>query len=370
MKCPCAHDQPEPFHRESWQRKWNAAFDKLPKHLQDEILRDPKGQAAHNFNQLLMKRNPVKRRKKMGPPWRFVKGAKPGFRKLKNIRTGKTRLIRMGARKASRRHRGNPQRQERVVVLPHGNIYWRNIPRNARVEDFGSGWVYDNKTVFWHGNESTEAQQWLRQHSTPRKIVSFNKRNPVTVRRHRENPSSKTIAPEIQSGRRRQGAELRLGDVGRLLSEDFGEVMPIDVGKRVWLKDYGLVMENNQQRDARIRKNPVTVRRLASGKFRVRGPRGVHAKGTTKTRATRQARLIRAVEHGWKPTGRPALAVRNKLKAMRKPARVGHRLFAHRKGKHWTLRTAPRGGLVIAKHLTLEQLRSRARKLSYKIRSL
>jgi len=40
--------------------------------------------------------------------------------------------------------------------------------------------------------------------------------------------------------------------------------------------------------------------------YRVSTPGGVKAKSTTKTKAKRQANLLRAVEHGWKPTGKPA----------------------------------------------------------------
>lgn len=58
---------------------------------------------------------------------------------------------------------------------------------------------------------------------------------------------------EIKTGIRAQGSELSKADVGRSLSfgEGFGRVLPIDVGKRVWLKPHGFVMENNEQRDTR-----------------------------------------------------------------------------------------------------------------------
>jgi len=49
---------------------------------------------------------------------------------------------------------------------------------------------------------------------------------------------------------------------------------------------------------------PVTVSKKKSGKYSVRTPNGVHAKGTTKAKAEAQARLLRGVEHGWKPTGK------------------------------------------------------------------
>lgn len=38
----------------------------------------------------------------------------------------------------------------------------------------------------------------------------------------------------------------------------------------------------------------------------MRTPGGVKAKSTTPAKAKRQANLLRAVEHGWKPTGEPA----------------------------------------------------------------
>lgn len=46
------------------------------------------------------------------------------------------------------------------------------------------------------------------------------------------------------------------------------------------------------------------------GKFQVKTPSGVHAKGTTKAKAEAQARLLRGVEHGWKPTGRKSKITR------------------------------------------------------------
>ena len=49
---------------------------------------------------------------------------------------------------------------------------------------------------------------------------------------------------------------------------------------------------------------PVTIKKVNG--FRVSTPSGVKAKKTTKIKAKRQARLLRAVEHGWKPTGKKA----------------------------------------------------------------
>lgn len=56
---------------------------------------------------------------------------------------------------------------------------------------------------------------------------------------------------------------------------------------------------------------PVRQYQLPSGKVRVSTPGGVKAKAATPANATRQANLLRAVEHGWHPTGNPA---RDRLK--------------------------------------------------------
>lgn len=47
---------------------------------------------------------------------------------------------------------------------------------------------------------------------------------------------------------------------------------------------------------------PVRVRKTKKGRYRVSTPHGVKAKGTTKGKARRQARLLRAIDHGWKPS--------------------------------------------------------------------
>ena len=51
---------------------------------------------------------------------------------------------------------------------------------------------------------------------------------------------------------------------------------------------------------------PVKITKTKSGKYRVSTPSSVHAKGTTKAKAEAQARLLKGIEHGWKPTGKPA----------------------------------------------------------------
>jgi len=49
---------------------------------------------------------------------------------------------------------------------------------------------------------------------------------------------------------------------------------------------------------------PVTTKKVDG--YRVSTPGGVKAKSTTKIKAERQANLLRAIEHNWKPTGKPA----------------------------------------------------------------
>lgn len=49
---------------------------------------------------------------------------------------------------------------------------------------------------------------------------------------------------------------------------------------------------------------PVRLQRLRGGRYRVSTPSGVKARSTTKRNAVRQARLLRAREHGWTPTRR------------------------------------------------------------------
>ncbi len=39
--------------------------------------------------------------------------------------------------------------------------------------------------------------------------------------------------------------------------------------------------------------------------YKVTSPHGTKAKKTTKRKAEAQVRLLRGVEHGWKPTGKP-----------------------------------------------------------------
>jgi len=48
---------------------------------------------------------------------------------------------------------------------------------------------------------------------------------------------------------------------------------------------------------------PVKVTKVPGG-YRVSTPHGTKAKSTTKAKAESQKRLLNAVEHGWKPTGK------------------------------------------------------------------
>ena len=47
---------------------------------------------------------------------------------------------------------------------------------------------------------------------------------------------------------------------------------------------------------------PVKVKKVDG--YRVSTPKGVKAKKTTKKKAMAQKKLLNAVEHGWKPTGK------------------------------------------------------------------
>ncbi len=53
---------------------------------------------------------------------------------------------------------------------------------------------------------------------------------------------------------------------------------------------------------------PVKMRKISrgknKGKIRVSTPGGVKAKATTKAKAKRQKRLLLAIDHGFKPTGK------------------------------------------------------------------
>jgi hypothetical protein len=49
---------------------------------------------------------------------------------------------------------------------------------------------------------------------------------------------------------------------------------------------------------------PAKIIKLKNGKFKVVTPNGTHAKSTTKAKAKAQRRLLNAIDHGWKPTGK------------------------------------------------------------------
>jgi hypothetical protein len=49
---------------------------------------------------------------------------------------------------------------------------------------------------------------------------------------------------------------------------------------------------------------PAKIEKNKNGTYRVVTPNEVHAKGTSKAKAEAQARLLRGVDHGWKPTNK------------------------------------------------------------------
>jgi hypothetical protein len=52
---------------------------------------------------------------------------------------------------------------------------------------------------------------------------------------------------------------------------------------------------------------PVKVTAVGGGRFQVKTPNAVHAKGTTKAKAKAQAKLLNAIDHSdWRPTGKPS----------------------------------------------------------------
>lgn len=51
---------------------------------------------------------------------------------------------------------------------------------------------------------------------------------------------------------------------------------------------------------------PVRIRKVKGGKYRVTNAGKVTAKATSGANARRQGNLLRAVAHGWKPTGKRA----------------------------------------------------------------
>ncbi len=49
---------------------------------------------------------------------------------------------------------------------------------------------------------------------------------------------------------------------------------------------------------------PVKIKKVGKGKYSVSTPGGTKAKGTSLKNAKAQERILNAVEHGWKPTGK------------------------------------------------------------------
>lgn len=49
---------------------------------------------------------------------------------------------------------------------------------------------------------------------------------------------------------------------------------------------------------------PVDISKVKNSLYRVSTPKGVKAKGTSLKKAKALKRLLNAVEHGWRPTGK------------------------------------------------------------------
>ena len=54
---------------------------------------------------------------------------------------------------------------------------------------------------------------------------------------------------------------------------------------------------------SRVITMPAKITKLPSGKYQVKTPNSIRAKGTTRDKAEKQQRLLNAIEHGWKPSG-------------------------------------------------------------------
>lgn len=60
-----------------------------------------------------------------------------------------------------------------------------------------------------------------------------------------------SIAQRIRNGELPNGYEISLEDIGRTIDFNMGAALPIDLYKKVYIKPWGMVMENNDQRNAR-----------------------------------------------------------------------------------------------------------------------
>jgi len=76
------------------------------------------------------------------------------------------------------RHRSHSLRRRYGRAMPHvvagplpdGNVEWKRIPASARVVEMTNGWAVQfadgsRATAFWGGQDSREAQRWLRTRS-------------------------------------------------------------------------------------------------------------------------------------------------------------------------------------------------------------
>jgi hypothetical protein len=99
-------------------------------------------------------------------------------------------------------------------------------------------------------------------------------------------------------------------------------------------------MPNGRAIEGRFSKEenmPYRVSKVKGG-YSVRSPHGVKAKRTTRPKAEAQVRLLRAIKHGFKPTGRP------KAKPSHKGPLPDKRL-RHNPGQYERAKATPKGGL-------------------------
>ena len=82
---------------------------------------------------------------------------------------------------------------------------------------------------------------------------------------------------------------------------------------------------------------PAKTKKLPSGKYQVRTPEGVTAKGTTKEKAESQQRLLNAIAHnpGWKPTGKRKTGRHGDIDHIISDSGIGKsKMSTHHMGEH------------------------------------
>jgi hypothetical protein len=188
---------------------------------------------------------------------------------------------------------------------------------------------------------------------------------------HRRNPVTAVFSPEQIQRLRAEYSKLERMPVNK--AEEFSRIisklpdkalLQLVSEKIPWVSS---VSRNEMRRRGLKLTNPVRVRRLASGRYRVKSKGRVKAAATTHLRAMRQASLLRGVKRGWKPTGQPARDVRAKMAKLK-----GSRTVAFRKGRRWTIARGVVGRpfRVLQKGLSIAGVRQWARSSGHRIKSL